>query len=103
MSFELNCGYHFRMSYKEDVNPYSKSEPLDNLSAELRELMIVCRKNFHHAQKLQKRAYDKGVKPRSYNFGNKVWLNSKYIKTKQNQKLKAKFFRLFQDLYPVRK
>ena len=24
--FELNCGYHFRMSYKEDVNFYSQSK-----------------------------------------------------------------------------
>ena len=47
--------------------------------------MIVCRKNFYHAQKLQKRAHDKGIKPKSYALGEKVWLNSKYIKTKQNQ------------------
>ena len=43
------------------------------------------------------------MKPRSYAPGEKVWLNSKYIKTKQNQKLEAKFFGLFQILYPVRK
>ena len=30
-------------------------------------------------------------------------MNSKYIKTKQNQKLKAKFFGLFQVLHPVGK
>ena len=93
--FELNCGYHPRMSYEEDVEPRSKSKSADELSAELRELMIVCRENLHHAQELQKRAHDKGVKPRSYAPGDKVWLNSKYIKTKQNRKLKAKFFRLF--------
>ena len=46
--------------------------------------MTVCQKNLHHAQKLQKRAYNKGVKARSYALGEKVWLNSKYIKTKQN-------------------
>ena len=82
MPFELNCGYHPRMSYKEDVDPRSKSKSADELSAELRELMIVCRENLHHAQELQKRAHDKGVKPRSYAPGDKVWLNSKYIKTK---------------------
>ena len=54
--------------------------------------MTVCRENLHHAQELQKRAHDKGVKPRSYAPGDKVWLNSKYIKTKQNRKLEAKFF-----------
>ena len=57
--------------------------------------MIVCQENFYHAQKLQKRANDKGVKPKSYSPGDKVWLNSKYLKTKQNWKLEAKFFRPF--------
>ena len=36
-------------------------------------------------------------------MGNKIWLNSKYIKTKRNQKFEAKFFRLFRILYPVGK
>ena len=65
--------------------------------------MIVCRENLYHAQELQKRAHNKGVKPRSYAPNNKVWLNSKYIKTKQNRKLEAKFFGLFQILHPFGK
>ena len=101
--FELNYGYHPRMSYKEEVNPRSKSKLADKLFAELRELMIVCQKNLYHAQELQKRALDKGVKPRSYTSNDKVWLNSKYIKTKRNQKLEAKFFGLFRVLHPVEK
>ena len=40
--FELNCDYHPRMSYKEDVKSRSQSKSADELSAELRELMIVC-------------------------------------------------------------
>ena len=103
MPFELNCGYHFRMSYKEDIDPRSQSKLADELLAELRELMTVCRKNLYHAQELQKQGHDKGVKPRSYALGNKVWLNSKYIKTKRNQKLEAKFFRPFRVLHPVGK
>ena len=82
--FELNCGYHSQMSYKKDVDPRSKSKSADKLLAELKKLMIVYRENFHYAQKLKKRAYNKGVKPKSYAPSNKVWLNSKYIKTKQN-------------------
>ena len=50
--FELNCGYHPWMTYKDDVDPRSKSKSADDLSAELRELMIVCRENLHHAQEL---------------------------------------------------
>ena len=101
--FELNCGYQPRGSYEADVDSRSQSKSADELSAELRELMIVCRENLHHAQELQKRAHDKGVKPRSYAPGEKVWLNSKYIKTKCNRKLEAKFFGPFRVLYPVGK
>ena len=101
--FGLNCGYHPWMLYKEEVDSRSKFKSANKLLAELRELMIVCRENLYFAQKLQKRAHDKGVKPRSYVSSNKIWLNSKYIKTKQNRKLKAKFFGLFRVLHPVRK
>ena len=97
--FELNCGYYPWISYEEKVNPRSKLKSADKLSAELRELMIVCRENLYHAQELQKRAHDKGVKLRNYALGDKVWLNNKYIKTKQNQKLEAKFFGPFRVLY----
>ena len=65
--------------------------------------MIVCRKNLHYAQELQKQAHNKGVKPRSYAPYDKVWLNSKYIKTKQNRKLEAKFFGLFRVLHLIGK
>ena len=103
MPCELNCGYYPRMSYKEDVDLRSQSKSANELSTKLRELMIVCRENLHHAQEFQKRGHDKGVKPWSYALGNKVWLNSKYIKTKRNQKLEAKFFGPFRVLHPVRK
>ena len=95
MPFELNCGYHPWISYKKDVDPHSKSKSVDKQSVELRELMIVCRKNLYYAQEIQKRAYNKSVKPKTYTSGHKAWLDSKYIKIKQNQKLEAKFFRPF--------
>ena len=65
--------------------------------------MIICRENLHHAHELQKQAHDKGVKSKSYALGDKVLLNSKYIKTKHNRNLEAKFFGLFQVLYPIGK
>ena len=101
--FELNCGYYPWMSYEEAVDSRSQSKSTDELSAELRELMIVCQENIHHAQELQNRGHNKGVKPWSYASGNKVWLNSKYIKTKRNQKLEVKFFGPFWVLHPVGK
>ena len=69
---------------------------------ELLELIAIYRENFYHAQEVQKQAHDKAVKPRSYAPGDKVWLNSKYIKIKRNWILEAKFFGPFQVLHLVR-
>ena len=90
--FKLNCGYHARMSWEKTVDPRCKSKSADKLSIELRKLIIVCQKNLYHTQEFQKWAHNKGVKLRSYFPSNKVWLNCKYIKTKQNRKLETKFF-----------
>ena len=103
MPFKLNCGYHLRISFKKDTDPCSQSKSANKLSAELQDLMTVCRENLYYAQELQKQAHNKGVKPKSYTPGDKVWLNNKYTKIKRNRKLKAKFFRPFQVLHPVGK
>ena len=47
--FELNCSYHFCVFLEEDTNPHSQSKSVDKLSAELRDLMTICRENLHHA------------------------------------------------------
>ena len=101
--FELNCGYHPCVSFEEDTDPRFRSKSADELSAELRDLMTVCRENLHHAQEFQKQAHGKGVKPKTYALSDKVWLNSKDIKTKRNRKLEAKYFGLFRVLHPVEK
>ena len=101
--FELNCDYYPRMLYKEEVNLCSKSKSINKLSAKLKELIIVCQENLYHTQELQKRAHNKGIKPSSYAPDDKVWLNSKYIKSKQNWKVEAKFFGPFQALHPIGK
>ena len=43
--FELNCGYHPRVSYEEDVDPRSRSKAADELIEELRTLIAACREN----------------------------------------------------------
>ena len=101
--FELNCGYHPQVSYKEDLDPRSQSKTAEKLFSELRNLIAACQQNLHHAQELQKRAHNKGVKPQSYAPGNKVWLSQKHLKTKRNRKLEAKFLGLFRVLHPVGK
>ena len=100
---ELNCGYHPRVSFKEDTNPRFQSKLTDELSAELQDLITVCQENLHHTQDLQKQAHNQGVKPKSYAPSDKVWLNMKYINIKRNRKLEAKIFRPFRVLYPVGK
>ncbi len=102
-SFELNCEFHPQASYKKNVNPRSQSKSVDELATELRELMVVCKENLQYTQELQKQYHDKHAKPRSYTPGDKVWLNSKYIKTKRNWKLKTKSFGPFRILYLVGK
>ena len=57
----------------------------------------------YHTQKLQKQAHNKGVEPKSYALSDKVLLNNKYIKTKQNQKLETKFFGFLKMLFLVGK
>ena len=61
--FELNYDYHPQILYEKNVNPRFKSRSADKLSTQLRELMIVYQENLHHAQELQKRVHDKGIKP----------------------------------------
>ena len=39
--FNLNCGYHSRVLYEENLDPRSKSRIAEELSSELRELMTV--------------------------------------------------------------
>ena len=101
--FELNCRYYPCVSYEEDLDPHLKSRTAEDLFSKLRELMTVCQQNLYHTQELQKRGHNKGVKLQSYVPGEKVWLNSKYLKTKRNHKLEGKFLGLFQVLYPVGK
>ncbi len=101
--FEFNCGYHPRVSFKEDVDPHSRSCSAKKLAEELTEVMEVCCQNFFHSQELQKRAHDKGVKSCSYAPGKKIWLNSKNIQTKRNKKLKSNFFGIFRVLHAVGK
>ena len=53
------------MLYQEDVNSCSQSKLADKVSEELGELMIICQKNLHYIQELQKQPHDKRVRIRS--------------------------------------
>ena len=50
--FKLNCDYHPRVFFEEDVDFCSKSRSTNELIKELRELIEVCYQNFFYAEKL---------------------------------------------------
>ncbi len=80
--FELNCKFYLWVLFKKNVNPSSRSCLANKLADKLRELIEICCQNLLHIQELQKKAHNKWVNSHSYALGKKVWLNSKYIKTK---------------------
>ena len=47
--FELNCGYHPRVSYKEDIDPCFRPKAADELTEKLKNLMAACKENLQHA------------------------------------------------------
>lgn len=63
----------------------------------------MCLSKLIYTQKLQKWLYNKEIKLQSYVSGKKIWFKSIYIKTKQNHKLKSKFFGLFRVLDSIGK
>ena len=70
--FEVYCGYHPKVFFEKDFDPCSRSGFVNKLIQKLKELIEVCCQNLFHASELQKKAYDKGVKRRSYTPGKKV-------------------------------
>lgn len=82
LPFELNCNYYPSIFFEDEINPYSKQQSINKPVKEMQELISICQQNLFHAQKLPNRAYDKSVKPCSCAPDKKVWLNSKYNKTK---------------------
>ena len=101
--FKLNCGYYLHVLFEKNVDPWSRWMLADELLSELWKLISIYHKNLLHPQEFQKQTYNKDIKPKSYALGNKIWLNNKYIKTKQNWKLEAKFFGPFQVLNSMKK
>lgn len=70
--FELNCSYYPCVSYKEDIDPRSRSKSAEKLVIELRVLMTICRVNLYNAQELQKQYQNKHAKPKSFAPSEKV-------------------------------
>ena len=63
MPFEFNYGFYPQVSFKDNVNLCFRSCFANKLAKELRKLIDICQQNLFHAQKLEKKANDKGMKP----------------------------------------
>ena len=48
--FELNYGYHPRVSYKEDLDLHSKSKTAEKLFSKPQNLMAVCQQNLYYCK-----------------------------------------------------
>ncbi len=72
ISFELNCNYYPKMSFKFEINPRLRSCSANELAKELKKLIEICCQNLLHGQELLKKAYDKKVNNRSYTTSKKV-------------------------------
>ena len=46
--FELNCGYHFKVLFEENIDLCSKSRFADKLAEKLRELIEICYQNLFY-------------------------------------------------------
>ena len=62
ISSKLNCGYHLCVFYKKDLNLYSKSKTMKNLSFKLQNLIYICYHKLYHAKELQKYIHNKNIK-----------------------------------------
>ncbi len=47
--FKLNCGYYFKVVFKEDIDSHSRFCSTNELVEKLRELMEVCYQNLLYA------------------------------------------------------
>ena len=78
--FDALLGYHLRISYKDNLDPRSKSWSADENLATLRELMKELKVNLIELQELQTLYHNKHVKEGTYWPGESVWLSAKHIK-----------------------
>lgn len=103
ISFELNYRDHLSISFKYDIYLCLKSNSAKKLTKKLKDQISIYQQTLILVQKLQKQVYNKVVKLYSYTPIEKIWLNSKYTRIKQNCKFENKFFGPFYILHPVSK
>ena len=63
--FKLNCGFHLRVFFRNNIDPRSKSCSANKLAKKLIELIDICQQNLFHAQELQKKHMIKAWSPKA--------------------------------------
>ncbi len=81
---KLNCEYHQKSFFENKTNLQLRFCFANKLANKLKKWIEICYQNQLYIDQQLKRAYDREVKSHSYTFNEKVLLNSKYIKIKQN-------------------
>ena len=82
--FILNYGYYLCIFLKNNINFHFRLKLANKLVVEFKNMIFRYKNNLCYIQKLLKQANNKRKKPKYYIFSKKLWLNSKYIKTKYN-------------------
>ena len=90
--FETNLGYSPRISWDENIDSKSRSQTAVDNAKHLFTLMNVYKDAILTAQQSQTEYVNKHRKSRDYKVDDLIWLNTKYLKTKRNRKLKFKNF-----------
>ena len=80
--FEANLGYSPRMSWDEEIDPKSRSCAAVDSVKHLFTLMGMCKDAILAARQSQAEFANRHRKSRDYKVGDRVWLNTKYIKKK---------------------
>ena len=83
-SLKLNCSYHPQVFFKDNIDFCSKYYFANQTGKRAKKINRYLPIKPIPRSKTPKKLYDKGVKPQNYASGEKIWLNSKYIKIKQN-------------------
>lgn len=76
MLFKLNCGYHYCISYKKNVDFSPQSKSVEEQTNVFRALTTIYKKTLQYTQTPTKRQLNKVTKSRNYLLSDKISLNS---------------------------
>lgn len=81
--FYAMYGYNPRMSFEDEPDRRSISQPAEDHAQHLQQVMRAMKDELTRSQASQQKFYDKHSKDTSFEVGEKVWLNRRNIRTKR--------------------